>query len=117
MSAIRTGDNEITRRSIQRNQEEIKRESYTKRILRALISGVSIGRTCVLGISFSFIDICTITTILHAINGIFDVIGYFFVGGMICTIFYIPFAKEICSKTKTILQRLYQTKRNKSNII
>ena len=35
LSAIRSGDNEIMRRSIQTNKEEIERETYTKRILRS----------------------------------------------------------------------------------
>ena len=98
LNAIRSGDNEIMRRNIQTNQEE--RESYIKRILRTLISRVGIGRIYVLSISYSFIRICTMTTMLLAFNGIFDLIGLFFVGGIICAIFNIPFAIKIGSKTK-----------------
>jgi hypothetical protein len=100
LNAIRAGDNEVMRRSIERNQEEIERESYTKKILRSLLSRVSVGRIYIMGISYSFIDICTIRAILLTINGIFDLIGLFFVGGIICAIFNIPFARTIGSRTK-----------------
>jgi len=53
-----------------------------------------------MGISFSFIAICTTRALMLAINGIFDLIGLFFVGGIICAIFNIPFTKHIGSKTK-----------------
>ena len=72
----------------------------TKRILRSLVSRVGVGRTYVMAISFSLIALCTMRSILLAINGIFDAIGLFFVGGIICAIFNIPFAKVIGSKTK-----------------
>ena len=100
LNAIRAGDNGIMRRSIVRNQEEIERESYTKRILRSLLSRVRIGREYIMGFSFSFIAICTTRALLLAINGIFDLIGLFFVGGIICAAFNIPFTKKIGSKTK-----------------
>ena len=100
LNAIRAGDNEVKRRNIERNQEEIERESYTRRILRALLSRVSFGRKYIMGISFSFIALCTTRAVLLAINGIFDLIGLFFVGGIICAIFNIPFAEKIGSKTK-----------------
>ena len=100
MNAIRAGDNEIMRRNIQTNQEETERESYTKRILRSLVSRVSIGRIYILAISYSLIDLCLLRAMLLAFNGIFDTIGLFFVGGIICAIFNIPFAKVIGSKTK-----------------
>ncbi len=53
-----------------------------------------------MGISFSFIAICTMRVLLLAINGIFDLIRLFFVGGIICAVFNTKFAKEIGSKTK-----------------
>jgi hypothetical protein len=45
------------------------------------------------------------------------IIGLFLVEGIICTIFNIPFAKEIGSKIKKFFRKLYKTKRNKGNII
>ena len=100
LNAIRAGDNEVMRRSIERNQEELERESFTRRILRSLLSSVSIGREYISGISFIFIAICTTRAVLLAINGIFDLIGLFFVGGIICAIFNTTFAKQLGSKTK-----------------
>lgn len=37
LNAIRAGDNEIMRRNISRNQEEIERESYIKKIIKSLL--------------------------------------------------------------------------------
>ena len=67
---LRAGDNEVMIRNNERNQEEIERESYTKKILRSLLSRVIVGRTYMMGISFSFIAICTTRAFLLAINGI-----------------------------------------------
>ena len=61
-----------------------------------------------MGISFSFIAICTTRALLLAINGIFDLIGLFFVGGIICSVFNIPFAKNIGSKTKEFCNNYIQ---------
>ena len=106
--AMRAGGNEVMRRSIERNQEEIERENYIKKILRSLLSRVSIGRVYISGISFAFIAICTTRAVLLAINGIFDLIGLFFVGGIICAIFNIPFAERIGSRTKEFCRNYIQ---------
>ena len=108
LNAIRAGDNEIMRRRISRNQEEIERENFIKKILRSLLSRVTIGRNYIFGISFSFITICTTRALLLAINGIFDLIGLFFVGGIICAVFNIPFTKNIGSKTKEFCNNYIQ---------
>ena len=94
LSAIKAGDSEIMRRNILRNQKEI---SYVRRILWSLVSRVRIRRTLILGISFSFLSLCNTRAILLAINGIFDVIGLFFVGGIICSIFNVPLTIDIGS--------------------
>lgn len=117
LNAIRAGDNEIMRRSIARNQEEIERESYIKKILKSLLSRVRIGRYYIMGISFSFIAICTTRTLLLAISGIFDLIGLFFVGGIVCAIFNIPFTKRIGSKTKEFCNDYIQRRGTRATLL
>lgn len=63
-----------------------------------------------MGISFSFISLCNTRAILLAINGILDIIGLFLLEGIICTIFNIPFAKEICSKIKKFYENYIKQK-------
>ena len=110
------GIEQISQRRVDDIGEQRERENFIKKFLESLIRTIGRGQNYVRIFAFSFLGCCIYRTIILGALGTLDLIGLFYVGGIVAAFINVPFSKKIGKRTKEFCENEI-SRRGTRNII
>jgi len=110
------GIEQISQRRVDDIGEQRERENFIKKFLESLIRTIGRGQNYVRIFAFSFLGCCIYRTIILGALGTLDLIGLFYVGGIVAAFINVPFSNKIGKRTKEFCENEI-SRRGTRNII